>query len=102
MQLLNGSAVKHSLPTINTVENTLGDLSEIPLWIPEEEAPLKGFMFINSQKAVASGLSFRPLTNTIQDILTWHKTYCRAEQLKAGLDSNKEQELLRKWHTTHF
>lgn len=73
--------------------------SEMPLWLPEEGAPhLKGFMFINCQKAVASGLSFRSLTDTIKDTLTWHETNHLHEELKAGIDTDKEQRLLRKWH----
>jgi 2'-hydroxyisoflavone reductase len=76
--------------------------SEVPLWIPEEDAPhLKGFMFINCNKAVGSGLSFRPLNDTIRDIVTWRETNRLNEDLKAGIDSNKEQRLLRKWHETH-
>src|SRR5438105_4243901 len=36
--------------------------SEMPLWMPEVGAPhLRGFMFINCDKAVGAGLSFRPL-----------------------------------------
>jgi 2'-hydroxyisoflavone reductase len=76
--------------------------SEVPLWIPEEDNPqLKGFMFINCNKAVGSGLSFRPLNDTIRDILTWRETKRPNEELKAGLDPDKEQRLLRKWHDTH-
>ena len=76
--------------------------SEVPLWIPEEDAPhLKGFMFINCNKAVGSGLSFRPLNDTIRDILTWRETDRLNEELKAGIDPDKEQRLLRKWHEAH-
>ncbi|MGI9068584.1 MAG: NAD-dependent epimerase/dehydratase family protein [Pyrinomonadaceae bacterium] len=76
--------------------------SEVPLWVPEEATPhLKGFMFINCDKAVGSGLSFRSLNDTIRDILTWRETTCLDEELKAGIDPDKEQRLLRKWHETH-
>jgi len=69
--------------------------SELPLWLPEEAAPhLKGFMIISPEKAVAAGLTFRPLTDTIRDTLTRHKT----RDLKAGLDRDKERALLYKWH----
>ena len=41
--------------------------SEMPLWLPEEAAPhLRGFMFINSTKAVSEGLNYRSLNNTIR------------------------------------
>jgi 2'-hydroxyisoflavone reductase len=71
--------------------------SEMPLWLPEEAAPhLKGFMFINCDKAVQAGLQYRPLTNTIRDTLTWYQTSANKE-LKAGINAEKEQALLRKW-----
>ena len=76
--------------------------SEMPLWMPEEGAPhLKGFMFINCNKAVGAGLSFRHLSDTIKDTLTWRETNRLNEELKAGIDPDKEQRLLRKWHETH-
>ncbi|MFZ0062199.1 MAG: NAD-dependent epimerase/dehydratase family protein [Pyrinomonadaceae bacterium] len=73
--------------------------SEMPLWLPEAAAPhRKGFMFINCDKAVAAGLSFRPLRETIKDTLTWHETNHATEELKAGIDGERETRLLRKWH----
>lgn len=76
--------------------------SEMPLWMPEEEAPnFKGFMFVNCEKAVAAGLSFRPLADTIKATLAWHETNRPHEELKAGIAPDKEQSLLRKWHEAH-
>jgi 2'-hydroxyisoflavone reductase len=81
--------------------------SEMPLWMPEEGAPhLKGFMFITCDKAVGAGLSFRPLNDTIRDVLTWRETQrtqhsSLSTQHSVGIDPDKEQRLLRKWHETH-
>ena len=73
--------------------------SELPLWLPEEAAPhLKGFMFISPAKAVAAGLNFRPLRDTITDTLRWFETNRPHDELKAGLDRDKERALLYKWH----
>lgn len=73
--------------------------SEMPLWLPEEAAPhLKGFMFVNCDKAFGAGLSCRALSHTIRDTLSWHQTGRPNEALKAGLDSHKEEGLLRKLH----
>jgi 2'-hydroxyisoflavone reductase len=75
--------------------------SEMPLWMPEEAAPhLKGFMFLNCDKAVSSGLSLRPLRDTIRDTLNWSQQTRQDENLRAGLGRDKEQALLRKWHET--
>jgi 2'-hydroxyisoflavone reductase len=73
--------------------------SEMPLWIPEQEAQhLKGYMFLNSQKAIDSGLSFRPLQETANDILTWREMDGPDKELKAGIAPDREQRLLLKWH----
>ncbi len=71
--------------------------SELPLWLPEEAAPhMRGFMFVNSDKAIAAGLKFRALRETIADTLAWRETVAD-QSLKAGLDRDKEQTLLRRW-----
>lgn len=75
--------------------------SELPLWLPETAAPhLRGFMFVNSDKAVASGLAYRPLRETIKDTLDWFQTSCSIRPLEAGIDRDKEKLLLSRWHET--
>jgi len=72
--------------------------SEMPLWLPEEDAPqLRGFMFVNCEKAIAAGLRCRPLRETISDTLTWAKRELTDVSLKAGLDPLREAALLQKW-----
>jgi 2'-hydroxyisoflavone reductase len=73
--------------------------SEMPLWMPEKDAPeLEGFMFINSDKAVAAGLRFRDLNDTIRETLSWHQRDNQNQKLKAGIDADKELAVLRHWH----
>jgi 2'-hydroxyisoflavone reductase len=72
--------------------------SEMPLWLPEEDAPqLQGFMFVSTGKAVAAGLRLRPLDETIRDTLAWFQAERSAGELKAGIDAAKEESLRRKW-----
>lgn len=74
--------------------------TDMPLWLPEEAAPhLKGFMFISCEKAVAAGLTFRSLNDTIAATLAWYQK-TRDDQLKAGLPSDREQSLLGKLHAS--
>ena len=81
------------------LEEKVSAWTELPLWLPEEAAPhLKGFMFISPDKAIAAGLNFRPLSETIRDTLTWRQTNPPNDELKAGLDRDKERALLYKWH----
>jgi 2'-hydroxyisoflavone reductase len=58
-------------------------------------------MFISPDKAIAAGLTFRPLRDTISDTLTWYQTTLSDNTLKAGLDRDKERALLYKWHEKH-
>lgn len=71
--------------------------SEMPLWLPEAAAPhLAGFMFISPEKAIAAGLRFRSLSDTVHDTLTWYQANRLHDELKAGIDRDKEQLLLNK------
>jgi 2'-hydroxyisoflavone reductase len=80
-------------------EEKVAAWSEMPLWLPEAEAPqLAGFMFVNCDKALAAGLHIRRLADTIRDTLAWAEEELPDAQLKAGIDPEREQALLRKWH----
>lgn len=72
---------------------------EMPLWLPEDAAPqLKGFMFINTDKAVRDGLILRSLTATVADTISWYQTNQANAEMKAGISEDKERQLLYKWH----
>ena len=73
--------------------------SDMPLWLPEEDAPqLAGFMFVNCDRAFATGLRIRPLSDTISDTLEWARNDLNGVPLKAGIDAERERSLLRRWH----
>jgi 2'-hydroxyisoflavone reductase len=74
----------------------VGDWGEMPLYMAESIKEAKGFLSANVDKALEKGLSFRPLSDTIQDTLNWRKT--KDDQMKAGIGIERESELLRKWH----
>jgi len=79
------------------LEQQVAAWTEMPLWLPEVAAPhLRGFMFISPRKAIAEGLTFRPVGDTIRDTLVWFRTNHLDEPLKAGLNSDKERALLGK------
>ena len=80
------------------LEEKVAAWTEMPLWLPEEAAPhMKGFMFINCDKAAAAGLNLRPLKETIKDTLGWYQANRPNEELKAGINRDKEHDVLRKW-----
>lgn len=70
--------------------------SEMPLFMPESEKALRGFLSANVDKALQKDLSFRPLSETIRETLDWRRK--KTDELKAGIDLKTERDLLRKWH----
>lgn len=75
-------------------EQAVEPWSQLPLWIGSE---LPGFNQVNCDKAFAEGLKIRPLTETIQDTLTWQATRPAEHQWQAGLQPEREEKLLQKW-----
>jgi 2'-hydroxyisoflavone reductase len=73
--------------------------SDMPVWIPPrgEEA---GAAQISNQRAVAKGLTFRPLAGTARDTLAWFKSQPaeRQAKLRAGITPEREKEVLAAWH----
>jgi 2'-hydroxyisoflavone reductase len=70
--------------------------SDMPVWTGDES----GMARTSNQKAVAKGLTFRPLADTVRDTLEWFKkqTPERQSKLKAGITSEREKEVLEAWH----
>jgi 2'-hydroxyisoflavone reductase len=74
--------------------------SELPLWVPcDTTEEYRGFSTTNCRKAIASGLRFRPVADTVRDTLTWHAKRPADHVMRAGLKPEREQELLNAWHT---
>jgi 2'-hydroxyisoflavone reductase len=73
--------------------------ADMPVWIPPrgEEG---GASQISNQRAVAKGLTFRPLAETARDTLAWFKSQPaeRQAKLRAGITAEREKELLEAWH----
>lgn len=82
------------------LERGLQPWSDLPLWLPGEEDA--GMDQVSLAKALASGLSFRPLAETIQDTLTWAAGRPAEHTWRAGLSAEKEIEVLKAWHASTF
>ena len=74
---------------------------DLPLWIPSSDPNFTGFYNINNTKAIKAGLTFRPLSHTVTDTLTWLKFRPETKKLKAGMDIARETELLIKYSQEH-
>ncbi|MFQ5607499.1 MAG: NAD-dependent epimerase/dehydratase family protein [Candidatus Zixiibacteriota bacterium] len=70
--------------------------SDFPLCSPDKEKH-RGFGSVDYSKALALGLRFRPLEDTIRDTLTWATSRGDHYALKAGLSPDREKEALDKW-----
>jgi 2'-hydroxyisoflavone reductase len=71
----------------------------LPLWNPPT-GETAGVGLVKCDRAVAKGLKFRTLEQTIRDTLAWQKTRSADDQkLKAGLPPEREAELLKLLHT---
>jgi 2'-hydroxyisoflavone reductase len=68
---------------------------ERPLWFPEDQIP---FQKVDSSRALAAGLTFRPAYETARDTLAWIRSRPEDTQLAAGFSADTERELLQRWH----
>jgi 2'-hydroxyisoflavone reductase len=73
--------------------------SDMPVWIPPR-GETAGFMRRSIRRALAAGLTFRPLADTVRDTLTFYHQQSaeRQAQLRAGMDPAREKEVLALWH----
>jgi 2'-hydroxyisoflavone reductase len=74
--------------------NEVGPWMELPLWLPEKPDEFGGFMQANCAKAIAAGLTFRPLEATIDATLDWDGARPAVTPRVAGLAAEKEAKLL--------
>jgi len=71
--------------------------TEMPLWVPERDGETADLMDVPIVRAIATGLTFRALHDTVADTLDWSLTRSSLHAWKAGLPSPREVELLRSW-----
>ena len=70
----------------------VGEWMELPLWIDTRQGDWSRFMEVDASRAVAAGLAFRPLDETVAATLE------AAELVEGiGLTPKRERELLEAW-----
>jgi len=79
-QLLDGcAAVTGSVarfiwvPDENLLAAGIEPWTELPLWVPENDSQMGGMLLADNRRAIASGLTFRPLTDTVRATLDWDR-----------------------------
>lgn len=84
------------------LEHGVAPWTEMPLWVPEDfplspelKKPWKGAFRVNIDKAITSGLSFRPLEESLAEISQWERQrQLPEEDWKSGMRFKREKELL--------
>jgi 2'-hydroxyisoflavone reductase len=83
------------------LERKVGPWMEMPLWVPR--AGGSSFGTARRDRAIAVGLTFRPLAVTARDTIDWHKSNRPAEyefgerRGGGGMTAAREQEVLAAW-----
>ncbi len=85
-------------------EKTLEELkiapwSDMPVWLPTT-GETAGASLVSASRAIARGLTFRPIRVTAKETLDWWKTLPeeRRAKLKAGLPPEREAAALKAIH----
>jgi 2'-hydroxyisoflavone reductase len=76
------------------VKNEIVPFVDIPLWLTAGESNI---MAVSVAKAVAAGLTFRPLEDTVVDTLAWDQTRPVDMPRHFGISAQREAELLKAW-----
>ena len=84
-------------PTSILKANKVSAWLDMPVWIPGQDETF-GFHRRDISRAIAEGLTYRPLPLTAADALTWFRSLPpeRQTKLRAGLSRERESELLAK------
>jgi 2'-hydroxyisoflavone reductase len=89
------------MPDAFLLEQGVGPWMELPLWLEPADA---GFLQVDVSRAVALGLRYRPLEETIADTLAWARADGAPGALASGMDigeaglrPEREAELLAAW-----
>lgn len=79
-------------------KQSLGEAGELTIWVSPRSENAK-IALVDGSRAGAAGLKNRPTRETARDTVAWWKSLPveRTEKLRAGLDVNKEKELLELW-----
>ena len=87
------------------VDASVEPFQDLPLWLaPSVDRSAAYFLAIDSSKAVAAGLTLRPLAETVRDTLAWAEAAGRpgpkdvgVAMAPGGMSGARERELLDRW-----
>ncbi len=71
--------------------------ARFPLWYPPSDGPLRGISKVRSHRAVAAGLTFRPLAVTAFDTLEWFRSLSEERRSSFELYLERDRGILKEW-----
>lgn len=83
-------------PTALLREKEVAPWMELTVWVPTDDEQFGGMLQVDNSKALAAGLTTRPVEETIADTLAWWNSLpqARRDEPKAGLAADKERDVL--------
>jgi len=71
----------------------------MPVWVAPK-GPEGGFSNLSNKKALAKGLTFRPVSDTALATLEWFRKQPAQRQanLRSGIPADRESQILKAWH----
>jgi 2'-hydroxyisoflavone reductase len=87
------------VPADFLAENDVQAWRDVPAWADSDSA-MAGSLTWSADKALAAGLTIRPIEETVRDTLAWFRSLPQERQdtLRAGLSAEKEAAVLAAWH----
>ncbi len=82
-------------------EQKVRSWAEMPVWAYPGASTL-AYCTSKIDRALAAGLTFRPLADTVRDGMAWYhsRPADQQEKLRAGITPEREKEVLAAWHAT--
>jgi nucleoside-diphosphate-sugar epimerase len=89
LERMGGDVTLHWVDDQTLLDEGVGPWMELPLWMPGPE--WAGLLDVDISRALAAGLTFRPLEETARDTLAWS---LEAGEQRPTLTRERERELL--------
>jgi nucleoside-diphosphate-sugar epimerase len=88
------------------LERDVGQWMELPLWLAESDPEWAHMQEADVSRAIAAGLVFRPVDETVLDTIEWAATrdkpgpgtVAMGDAEEVGMSPEREAELLAEWH----
>lgn len=89
------------VPADFLADNDVQAWRDMPAWA-DSDSDMAGSLTWSADKALAAGLTIRPVEETIRDTLAWFRSLPqdRQDTLKAGISAEKEAAVLAEWHAS--